>query len=103
MGLNFIGDVGVYLPSRDAVKITAIDGDRVIDCYATRSALEAVGCPGPADGPELIRHFQRHRDNLELAAIVNAIANAIPGEAGSRIDMPATPAKVWAAVRTAAK
>jgi len=38
-----------------------------------------------------------------LAAIVNAIANAIPGEAGSRIDMPATPAKVWAAVRTAAK
>ena len=70
MGLNFIGDVGVYLPSRDAVKITAIDGDRVIDCYATRSALEAVGCPGLADGSELIRHFQRHRDNLELAAIV---------------------------------
>jgi len=34
-----------------------------------------------------------------LAAIVNAIANAIPGEAGSRIDMPATPAKVWAVLR----
>jgi carbon-monoxide dehydrogenase large subunit len=34
-----------------------------------------------------------------LAAIVNAIANAIPGEAGARIDMPATPAKVWAAVQ----
>jgi carbon-monoxide dehydrogenase large subunit len=31
------------------------------------------------------------------AALVNAIANAIGGEAGARIDMPATPAKVWAA------
>jgi carbon-monoxide dehydrogenase large subunit len=34
-----------------------------------------------------------------LAAIINAIANAIPGEAGARIDMPATPAKVWSAVQ----
>lgn len=34
-----------------------------------------------------------------LAAIINAIANAIPGEAGTRIDMPATAAKVWAAVQ----
>jgi carbon-monoxide dehydrogenase large subunit len=34
-----------------------------------------------------------------LAAIVNAIRDAIPGEAGARIDMPATPAKVWAAVQ----
>ena len=34
-----------------------------------------------------------------LAAILNAIANAIPGEAGARIDMPATPAKVWAALQ----
>jgi carbon-monoxide dehydrogenase large subunit len=33
-----------------------------------------------------------------LAAILNAIRDAIPGEAGARIDMPATPAKVWAAV-----
>jgi carbon-monoxide dehydrogenase large subunit len=35
------------------------------------------------------------------AAILNAIANAIPGEAGARIDMPATAAKVWAAVQAA--
>jgi carbon-monoxide dehydrogenase large subunit len=34
-----------------------------------------------------------------IAAILNAIRDAIPGEAGARIDMPATPAKVWAAVR----
>jgi carbon-monoxide dehydrogenase large subunit len=35
------------------------------------------------------------------AAILNAIANAIPGEAAARIDMPATAAKVWAAVQAA--
>ena len=34
-----------------------------------------------------------------IAAILNAIRDAIPGEAGARIDMPATPAKVWAAVK----
>jgi carbon-monoxide dehydrogenase large subunit len=36
-----------------------------------------------------------------IAAIMNAIRSAIPGEAGARIDMPATPAKVWAACRRA--
>ncbi|MPZ55990.1 MAG: molybdopterin-dependent oxidoreductase [Rhizobiales bacterium] len=36
-----------------------------------------------------------------IAAILNAIRDAIPGEAGARIDMPATPAKVWAAVQQA--
>jgi carbon-monoxide dehydrogenase large subunit len=37
-----------------------------------------------------------------LAAIMNAIADAIPGPAGARLDMPATPEKVWAACREAA-
>ncbi len=32
-----------------------------------------------------------------LAAIMNAIADAIPGEAGAALDMPATPEKVWRA------
>jgi len=36
-----------------------------------------------------------------LAAIMNAIANAIPGPAGARIDMPATPEKIWRACREA--
>jgi aerobic carbon-monoxide dehydrogenase large subunit len=36
-----------------------------------------------------------------LAAVMNAIADAIPGNAGARLDMPATPAKVWAACREA--
>lgn len=34
-----------------------------------------------------------------LAAVMNAIADAIPGPAGARLDMPATPEKVWAACR----
>jgi len=32
-----------------------------------------------------------------LAAVMNAIADAIPGDAGARLDMPATPLKVWQA------
>jgi carbon-monoxide dehydrogenase large subunit len=34
-----------------------------------------------------------------LAAIMNAIADAIPGPAGATMDMPATPEKVWRACR----
>jgi carbon-monoxide dehydrogenase large subunit len=34
-----------------------------------------------------------------IATIMNAIANAIPGEAGTRITMPAAPEKVWKACR----
>jgi len=36
-----------------------------------------------------------------LAAIMNAIADAIPGPAGATMDMPATPEKVWRACREA--
>ncbi len=38
-----------------------------------------------------------------LAAIMNAVADAIPGGAGAALDMPATPAKVWAACRKGAE
>ncbi|MFL9827564.1 xanthine dehydrogenase family protein molybdopterin-binding subunit [Rhodoplanes sp. SY1] len=34
-----------------------------------------------------------------LAAVMNAIADAIPTPAGQRMDMPATPEKIWAACR----
>jgi aerobic carbon-monoxide dehydrogenase large subunit len=36
-----------------------------------------------------------------LAAIMNAIADAIPNGAGRRMDMPATPEKIWRACREA--
>jgi hypothetical protein len=70
MGINFIGEAGVYLPARDAIKITAVDGERVVDCYVRRSALDAIECPGLDAGPELIRHFQKHRDTVQVAAMV---------------------------------
>ncbi len=34
-----------------------------------------------------------------IAAVMNAIANAVPNGAADTMDMPATPAKVWAAVQ----
>jgi carbon-monoxide dehydrogenase large subunit len=37
-----------------------------------------------------------------IAAIMNAIANAIPDGRGTNIDMPATPAKIWRACRAPA-
>ena len=70
MGLQFIGEVGVYMRDRDAVKILAADGDRIIECYVQRSALDAVGCPGPEEGAEFIRYFQEHRATFEIAAMV---------------------------------
>jgi carbon-monoxide dehydrogenase large subunit len=36
-----------------------------------------------------------------ISAIMNAFADAIPGGAGARIDMPATPEKVWRACQQA--
>ena len=38
-----------------------------------------------------------------IAALMNAIAHAIPNGAADHMDMPATPAKVWAACRKARK
>ena len=36
-----------------------------------------------------------------IAAVMNAIADAIPGGAGAHLDMPATPEKIWQACRGA--
>ena len=36
-----------------------------------------------------------------IGAIMNAIADAIPGDAGAKLDMPATPQKIWQACRQA--
>jgi hypothetical protein len=70
MSLRFIGDIGVYFPDRDAIKITALSGDEPVDCYAMRSALSEIGCL--PDGPlrELIDQFERQRRVIELAAMV---------------------------------
>src|SRR6516165_3270121 len=36
-----------------------------------------------------------------IAALMNAVADAIPGGAGAHLDMPVTPEKIWAACRKA--
>lgn len=70
MLLRFLGEAGVYLPDRDAVKFTALSGGDALDCFMTRSALEVIGC-GASDRPEtLITRFQQNRALLELAATV---------------------------------
>ncbi len=38
-----------------------------------------------------------------IAAVMNAIADAIPGGAGAHVDMPATPEKLWQACQKAAQ
>lgn len=69
MGIRFTGEAGVYLPARDAIKIAGVDGERLVEVIIARSALEAIGCED-LEGPDLIRHFQRERDAVEVAAMV---------------------------------
>lgn len=67
MSLRFVRDT-VYLPERDAVKTTAIDGNRVVPCLTTRSALLVLGCTD-GDGPErMVEKFEHHRPMIESAA-----------------------------------
>ena len=67
MPLRFVRDT-VYLPERDAVKTTAIDGSAVVPCVTTRSALAVLGCTDE-DGPERrVQKFEHHRPMIERAA-----------------------------------
>jgi hypothetical protein len=68
MSLRFVRDT-VYLPERDAVKTTAIDGSLVVPCLTTRSALVVLGCTD-GDGPErMVQKFEHHRPMIESAAV----------------------------------
>lgn len=68
MSLRFVRDT-IYLPERDAVKTTAIDGVHVVPCLATRSALIVLGCTD-RDGPErMVEKFEHHRPMIESAAV----------------------------------
>jgi hypothetical protein len=69
MGIRFTDAAGSYLPERDAIRITGVDGERLIECTVTRSALEAIGC-GDEEGRALLRRFERERDAVEVAAMV---------------------------------
>ena len=69
MSLQFIGERGVYLSDKDAVKIIAIVGDAVVDCYVTRSALNAIGATS-REAMVVLRAFEERRIDCEIAAMV---------------------------------
>jgi len=70
MSLQFLGETGVYLPQKDAIRITALTPGAHIGCFATRSALEAIGCTR-ADPPRaLVDRFEQNRLLFEIAAMI---------------------------------
>ena len=77
MSLQFIGDVGIYFPDRDAIKITALSGHERVDCYAMRSALAEIGCAPHDPMHRLIDRFQERRSVIELAAKVKYRRSAL--------------------------
>jgi len=66
--LRFLGDVGIYLPDRDAIAFTAVDGRMPVACRVRRSALTALGCGFQATPGELLDGFQSLRKVLERIA-----------------------------------
>lgn len=63
--LKFVGDIGLYLPDRNAIKFTAFDGRTAIGCHVGASALSALG-GSDEDGPkELVDRFHVYRNLLE--------------------------------------
>jgi CheY-like chemotaxis protein len=66
--LRFVGDVGIYLPDRDAIVFTALDGRLPVACRVRRSALTALGCSFQATPQELVDSFQSVRKFLERIA-----------------------------------
>src|SRR3954471_2206360 len=89
--LRFLGEAGIYLPDRDAIKFTALSGGDALDCFVTRSALEVIGWTS-GEGPlALIARFQQTRALLELATTVkyqrSPAGSVIELEAGDLQDL----------------
>jgi carbon-monoxide dehydrogenase large subunit len=71
---------------------------RAVDIPAFRDALHNV----PAKtNPMGVKGAGEGGTTAAIAALMNAIADAIPGGAGAHLDMPATPQKIWAACQRA--
>jgi carbon-monoxide dehydrogenase large subunit len=72
---------------------------RAVDMPALRDALHPV----PATtNPLGVKGVGEAATTGAIATVMNAITDAIPGGAGAKLDMPATPERVWAACRSAA-
>jgi hypothetical protein len=85
--LRFIGDIGIYIPVRDAIKITALSGGEPVECYALRSALAEIGCAPNDSLLRLIDRFEERRSVIELAAMVKYRRRASPVLAIGREDV----------------
>lgn len=70
MSLQFIGETGVYLPQKDAIRITALTVGAHIGCLATRSALSAIGCTREDTPRTLVDRFEQNRLLFEIAAMI---------------------------------
>ena len=70
MSLQFIGETGVYLPQKDAIRITALTPGAHIGCLATRSALSAIGCTSADTPRDLVERFEQNRLTFEIAAMI---------------------------------
>jgi hypothetical protein len=70
MSLQFLGETGVYLPQKDAIRITALTVGAHIGCFATRSALDAIGCSRDDPPRKLVDRFEENRLLFEIAAMI---------------------------------
>jgi hypothetical protein len=70
MSLQFIGEVPVYFPHRQFVKLSALSGGAVVECYATRDTLAAMGCDPYDDAMTIVGKFEARRLDFEIAALV---------------------------------
>ena len=71
---------------------------RADDMPAFKDAIHAV----PATtNPLGVKGAGEAGTTAAIAAVMNAVADAIPGGAGAHLDMPATPEKIWQACRKA--
>jgi len=68
--LQFLGETGVYLPQKDAIRITALTPGAHIGCFATRSALNAIGCSREDTPRALVDRFEQNRLLFEIAAMI---------------------------------
>jgi hypothetical protein len=73
MTLAFLGEVGVYLPWEDGIKLTAISDGSLRQFIVTRAALIAAGANPTLDPASLLVFFEQNRPVFEAAA-----ANVLP-------------------------
>jgi carbon-monoxide dehydrogenase large subunit len=62
---------------------------------------EATHCVPATTNPLGVKGTGEAGTTAAIAAVMNAVAHAIPNGAADHMDMPATPAKVWAACQKA--